>query len=111
MWHRHRDGGSLGLTKAERPIFYGTYARHEEKESSAREADMWLSTYRPAMVPSKARVAEQRQALRRHSKAGEAAALGEGHSSAGSGGGGEPAEPAIAGPAAGLRGATHDSSP
>ena len=45
------------------------------------------------------------------SNAGGAAAPGEGHSSAGSGGDGEPAEPTVAGPEADLRGAISESSP
>ena len=109
--HRHKERGNLDLDAADRSIFYSSHSRHREKESSAREVDMWLSTYRPTLVASKARVMEQRQAMRKCSNTRGAAAPDEGHSSAGSAGDGEPAEPIAAGPDAGLRNAIGESSP
>ena len=100
MWHRHKERGNLDLDAADKSIFCSTHTRHREKESSAREAGMWLSTYRPILVASKTRVMEQRQAMRKYNKTGGATAPDEGHSSAGSAGGGEPAEPIIADPGA-----------
>ena len=58
-----------------------------------------------------ARVAGQRKARRKRSKLAGAAAPGEGHSSAGSGGGGEPAEPIVVGPIADLRNVIDESNP
>ena len=109
--HRHKEGGNLDLGAAGRPIFCSARARHREKESSAREAGMWLSACRPALVASKARVMEQRQAMRKCSNARGATAPGEGHSSAGSADDGVPAEPIIADPEADLREVIDDSSP
>ena len=86
--HRRKERGSLGLGAADRPIFYSAHARHREKESSAREVGMWLSTYRPILVASKARAMEQRQAVRKSSNARGATAPGEGYSSADSADGG-----------------------
>ena len=49
---------------------------------------------------------ERRQPEREHKKPSRARGIGEGRSSAGSAGGEEPAEPALAGPGAGLLGIT-----
>ena len=111
MWHRHKERGNLGLAAAEKPIFCGACARHREREPPAREVGMWLSTYRPALAASKARAAEQRKAMRKYSDTAGTTAPDEGYSSAGSGGDGEPAEPAAAGPLADLQNVIDENNP
>ena len=102
MWYSHKGKGLLGITEAERAFFYSTFARHREREPSAEQAGMWLSTYRPVLVMCKARAKERLRPERKHKKSSEIRGIGEGCSSADSAGGGEPAEPMLVGPDAGL---------
>ena len=110
-WHRSKECGLLGATELEESIFYSSYRKHKERESSAREVGMWLSTYRPVLAPCQARAKEQRLAERKYGKAAALGVAGGGHSSAGSAGDEEPAEPALAGPEARPAEATGSSTP
>ena len=98
VWHRGKPRGLLGMPGGEEPFFYSSYRRHLEKESSARAADMWLRTYRPVLVACKARAMEQRITARKYGSSNANAGIAEGHSSPGSAGDGEPAEPVLVGP-------------
>ena len=98
MWRRGKPRGLPGMPGGEELFFYSSYRRHLEKEPPARAAGMWLRAYRPVLVACKARAAEQRIAARQHGSSNANAGIAEGHSSPGSADGGEPAEPALAGP-------------
>mgnify|MGYP003332165506 CR=1 FL=1 len=78
VWHRGKGRGLLDMPSGEEPIFYSSYRRHFGKESPAREAGMWLCTYRPVLVACKARVAEKRLAEREYANPVQAVALQRG---------------------------------
>lgn len=106
MWHKCKERGLLDATEAEKPLFYCGYRAHLKAESSARDVGMWLSTCtcRPVLVLREARAREQRMAKRKHGKSSGDEGTDEGHSSADFVGDGEPAEPMLVDPDAGLRG-------
>ena len=110
-WHRSKERGLLGAAELEEPIFYSSYRKHKEREPSAREAGMWLSTYRPALAPCQARAKEQRLAKRKYGRAATLGVADGGYSSADSAGDEEPAEPVLAGPEARLAEAAGSSTP
>ena len=81
-WYRSKECGLIDVTELEESIFYSSYRKHKERESSAREVDMWLSTYRPVLVSCQARAKEQRMAARKYGKAVPVGAADGGYSSA-----------------------------
>ena len=81
-----------------------------EKEPPARAAGAWLRACRPALAACKARAMEQRIAARKYGASNANAGIAEGYSSPDSVDGGEPAEPALAGPDVGLLGATESAA-
>ena len=106
MWRSYKGKGLPSTTEAEKPFFRASFARHGEREPPPAGTGARLSARRPVLALRKARAKERALPGRKQKKPSRARGIGEGHSSAGSAGGEEPAGPALAGPGAGLRGIT-----